>query len=849
MKRLALLFASLAAAACVSADVLSLVDGQQQNVTIDSKAQSVSVPFTTNNTWSAKSSADWLSISPSSGEAGPVTLKIDVSANDSFESRSTSVVITAQSMTLTLNVTQSEKSGFVLDGTNFSIGSDGGELSIPISSNIDYICTVADDCKDWLSVTKTKALSNYAITISVAKNSSYDNRVGKVEVSAGGQKASFSVTQSALKELIVEPNSFEIGSAGGELKIPVKTNIEYTCELLEAASQWIEVKTLKTKGLEEYFVVLAVKANTDYSSRIGQIKLKAADKESIVTITQGQYDEIIVTTTSYEIGSDGGSLSVPVQANVEYGVEVISGSEWLRASKAASKALETSNVSISVDANSSYDGRVGQVQIAGSGKKSIVTISQSRLEELIVEVSEFELECEGGSISIPIKSNCEYNCEVVGDASEWIEIAPATRALESSTIGLIVKPNTSIDARAGELKILYGSRESLVSIKQKAAKHIVASSDYAYLYCEDESFEIALRSNVEVSVEPKASWFQLIEQKKGEGDKLTLSFSAEKYTLPGMRSAQVVFSNAAANLQKTITVIQSDTLIVQVAEDEVFAGKVAKYDPATIKKMRIIGRLTEGDVADVANFTKLEYLDMEETTLKSIPDIHYYNFTGFQGCKQLHTIILPKQLEHIGYSAFCLVNALTAIDIPDSVHTIERSAFSACKSLASVNLPNHSIDLGDSVFYGCKALTYIEIPEGVRTIPKSAFSGSGLVSVKLPESVVSISDSGFINCSNLESINLGNVKRIYDSAFAYCSGLKTVTLSEDLTLIDAMAFYKCGLVTMYCRAVEVPEAKYNFLGERKTSATIYVPAESVDAYKAANEWSKHADRIEGYIFD
>lgn len=286
MKRLALLFASLAAAACVSADVLSLVDGQQQNVTIDSKAQSVSVPFTTNNTWSAKSSADWLSISPSSGEAGPVTLKIDVSANDSFESRSTSVVITAQSMTLTLNVTQSEKSGFVLDGTNFSIGSDGGELSIPISSNIDYICTVADDCKDWLSVTKTKALSNYAITISVAKNSSYDNRVGKVEVSAGGQKASFSVTQSALKELIVEPKSFEIGSAGGELKIPVKTNIEYTCELLEAASQWIEVKTLKTKGLEEYFVVLAVKANTDYSSRIGQLKLKAADKESIVTITQ-----------------------------------------------------------------------------------------------------------------------------------------------------------------------------------------------------------------------------------------------------------------------------------------------------------------------------------------------------------------------------------------------------------------------------------------------------------------------------------------------------------------------------------------------------------------------------------
>lgn len=72
---------------------------------------------------------------------------------------------------------------------------------------------------------------------------------------------------------------------------------------------------------------------------------------------------------------------------------------------------------------------------------------------------------------------------------------------------------------------------------------------------------------------------------------------------------------------------------------------------------------------------------------------------------------------------------ITSIEIPASVETIEQEAFKGCSRLATVTFEKgsqlKSIGGGKSLgaFMDCTALTSIEIPASVETIEAAAFSG------------------------------------------------------------------------------------------------------------------------------
>ena len=110
----------------------------------------------------------------------------------------------------------------------------------------------------------------------------------------------------------------------------------------------------------------------------------------------------------------------------------------------------------------------------------------------------------------------------------------------------------------------------------------------------------------------------------------------------------------------------------------------------------------------------------------------------FWGCSSLTTVTFEKgsQLKTIGggsssyYGAFSYCTALTSIEIPASVETIGASAFKGCSSLATVTFENGSQlktigggSYSSGAFSDCTALTSIEIPASVETIEASAFKG------------------------------------------------------------------------------------------------------------------------------
>ena len=67
---------------------------------------------------------------------------------------------------------------------------------------------------------------------------------------------------------------------------------------------------------------------------------------------------------------------------------------------------------------------------------------------------------------------------------------------------------------------------------------------------------------------------------------------------------------------------------------------------------------------------------------------------------------------------------------------------------------------------------------------------------------------------------------------------------RSVTNIAVNAFYYCTALTdVYCTAVNPPSAKDAFTNSPISSATLHVPAQSLEAYMAASPWSEFGAKV------
>lgn len=98
---------------------------------------------------------------------------------------------------------------------------------------------------------------------------------------------------------------------------------------------------------------------------------------------------------------------------------------------------------------------------------------------------------------------------------------------------------------------------------------------------------------------------------------------------------------------------------------------------------------------------------------------------------------------------------------------------------------------------------------------------------------------------SITEVNLDtDVTVIGDYAFSKCYSLTSVTIPSSVTSIGTGAFQSCsGLTNITINATTPPTLGSNSVFS-SSSCPIYVPAESVDTYKAASGWSNYASRIQ-----
>ena len=96
---------------------------------------------------------------------------------------------------------------------------------------------------------------------------------------------------------------------------------------------------------------------------------------------------------------------------------------------------------------------------------------------------------------------------------------------------------------------------------------------------------------------------------------------------------------------------------------------------------------------------------------------------------------------------------------------------------------------------------------------------------------------------SLTAQDFGDITEIRQYAFAYATNLVSVVLPNTITLIGSSVFTGCSGLTTMTVLPTTPPTLQNINAISTATTSIYVPDESVDAYKQATNWSNFADII------
>lgn len=180
------------------------------------------------------------------------------------------------------------------------------------------------------------------------------------------------------------------------------------------------------------------------------------------------------------------------------------------------------------------------------------------------------------------------------------------------------------------------------------------------------------------------------------------------------------------------------------------------------------------------------------------------------------------------------------------VTAIGDGAFSGCTGVGFINLPDGVTSIGNRSFAGCDVAGNITIPLTVTSIGDNAFSGcTSLGDVTLPNGLTSLGTGAFRECKNFPLVNIPkSLTSIPSYCFYDCDGLYSIEFHENITSIGDYALANCnGLCLITSKSVIPPAAGSNTFTGLSSISKVYVPAQSVDTYKAATGWSTLSNNI------
>ena len=147
------------------------------------------ISFSSTRDWTAKITNDraneWLSINPTSGNAGNAKISISTKANDTTDDRQASISIYSEGRNKSITVTQKQKDALTVTASKFEVGAEGSDIKIEVKANINFEYYIDNTAKDWVTYTGTRAMKTSTLSFKVAENNDSQKREAKIYIKSG----------------------------------------------------------------------------------------------------------------------------------------------------------------------------------------------------------------------------------------------------------------------------------------------------------------------------------------------------------------------------------------------------------------------------------------------------------------------------------------------------------------------------------------------------------------------------------------------------------------------------------------------------------------------------------------
>ena len=341
------------------------------------------VSFTASADWTAEATAvtralDWVSVQPTGGKAGDVTLTITTQPNDTYDERNAAIVLTCAGERTTFTVSQKQKDALLLTSDKVELDATGGDFTLALQANVPVTYEI-EPGSDWLKPAdaSTKALEDLSFAFHAEENPDTEARQATITLSGNGLTETVTVFQAGTAPvLVLGQQEYIVGSAGETLTVELQSNTDYRVQL--PAVDWLT--EADTRSLSAYTHYFAVAPNDTYDARTAEIIFTTTDGTlaDTVRVTQVQQDAILLAQREYAFPAEGGTLRFSVQANVE--VTATADVDWITQAP-GTRGLVEKNLCFDIAPNEGTEARQGTITLSGGGVTQVITVRQEAYEE------------------------------------------------------------------------------------------------------------------------------------------------------------------------------------------------------------------------------------------------------------------------------------------------------------------------------------------------------------------------------------------------------------------------------------------------------------------------------------
>ena len=419
-----------------------------QNLKFPANDDSQNVIVASNGQWSLSGGDSWCTPSITSGGNG-ANVTFSVEKNMELQPRNTSFTFTLGNEKATLHVTQeaAPNSNISLNPGSATVSSNSNTQSVIVTCNGTW--ALSGETVSWCRPSKTTGQNNDVVTFNIDENNLSDDRNATYTFTCATESAKFVLTQKGKDALTVTKSKFEVSAQGEQIAVEVNANISFDYEIAQADKSWVSY--VGSRAMTTSRLLFSISPNEETATREGTITITSEiGKETIKIYQFGASPALVLTQKEYIIPSDGQTIKVELNSNVDYEVAMPS-VDWI--TESPTRAISTHTHYYTIASNTTCDNRSTEIHFYNKENNidEIVEITQLQKDALIIGKTDYQVPQEGGTVDVTLQHNIDFEIKI-NETDTWITQIE-TRALQENQLRFNISENTTGAERIGKIMI------------------------------------------------------------------------------------------------------------------------------------------------------------------------------------------------------------------------------------------------------------------------------------------------------------------------------------------------------------------------------------------------------------